>query len=87
MTHPSFPTLIGSLGVALLAFFLSLFKILRTDGNVYLLLNLVGAALACWSSYLIHFLPFVVLEGMWAIVAAIGLVRANFAGSRTVGGP
>ncbi len=88
MTHPSFATLIGSLGVALLlvAFFLSLFKILRNDGNAYLLLNLVGAALACWSSYLIHFLPFVVLEGMWAIVAAVGFVRVLFAGPRTAGG-
>ena len=42
----------------------------------YMLLNLVGAALACYSSYLVRFMPFVLLEGVWAIVAAAGLVRA-----------
>ena len=35
--------------------------------------NLVGAGLACWSSYLIGFLPFVVLEGVWALAAAYAL--------------
>jgi hypothetical protein len=70
-------TIVGFLGVAilLLAFFLNLFRWLRADGAIYLGLNLVGAALACWSSYLIEFLPFVILEGVWAIVAAAALVR------------
>ena len=73
-------TIVGFLGVAilLLAFFLNLFRWLRADGTAYLSLNLVGAALACWSSYLIEFLPFVLLEGAWAIVAAIALGRAVF---------
>ncbi|MGH8655073.1 MAG: CBU_0592 family membrane protein [Gammaproteobacteria bacterium] len=54
MTHQDQATLIGSLGVALLllAFLLNLFKRLRSDGYPYLLLNLVGAALACYSSYI-----------------------------------
>ena len=64
---------IGSAGVTLLlvAFFLNLMKALRADGWLYLLMNFAGASLACYSSYLIRFMPFVVLEGTWAAVAAI----------------
>jgi hypothetical protein len=71
-------TIVGSAGVALLllAFFLNLLRYLRADGRLYLLLNLVGAALACLSSYLIDFMPFVLLEGTWSLVAAIGLGRS-----------
>ena len=70
-------TILGSAGVALLllAFFLNLLRRLRADGLVYLTLNLFGAGLACYSSYLIDFMPFVVLEGTWAIVAAVALAR------------
>jgi hypothetical protein len=71
-------TIVGLLGVAILliAFFLNLFRWLRTGGAAYLSLNLIGATLACWSSYLIQFLPFVLLEGTWAIVAVVALARA-----------
>jgi hypothetical protein len=70
-------TVVGSAGVALLllAFFLNLFRYLRADGPLYLLLNLVAAALACLSSYLIDFMPFVLLEGTWSAVAGTALVR------------
>jgi hypothetical protein len=69
--------LVGTVGVALLlgAFVLNLLKLMRADGYAYTLLNLVGAALACYSSYLIDFIPFVVLEGVWAIAAAFALGR------------
>ena len=75
-SHPD-PTAIGSLGVALLlaAFLLNLIDRLRSDSWLYLALNLLGAGLACYSSYLIRFMPFVVLEVTWATVAAVGLVR------------
>lgn len=70
-------TLVGSIGVGLLllAFFMNLFKLLRADGYLYILLNLFGGALACLSSWMIDFIPFVVLEGTWAFVAAIALVK------------
>jgi hypothetical protein len=66
MTADNHVTLIGSVGVALLlaAFLLNLLRLLRSDGYPYTSLNLVGAGLACYSSYLINFLPFVVLEGV-----------------------
>ena len=70
-------TLIGAVGVALLlvAFLLNLVKLLKADAWPYMALNLLGAALACWSSVLIRFTPFVVLEGVWAAVAALALLR------------
>jgi len=78
MSDNDHATLIGFAGVALLlvAFLLNLMKLLRSDGHLYMGLNLVGAGLACYSSYLINFMPFVVLEGVWAVVALVGMVRA-----------
>lgn len=77
MTQEGGATLIGSAGVGLLllAFFMNLFGFLRRDGYAYLLLNLSGGALACYSSHLIGFLPFVVLEGTWAVVAFVAVVK------------
>jgi hypothetical protein len=77
MLHGASAAVLGSAGVTLLlvAFFLNLIKALRSDGWLYLLMNLVGATLSCYSSYLIRFPPFVVLEGTWAAVAALGLAR------------
>ena len=77
MSFLSHPEAIGFVGVTLLliAFFLNLFRLLKAESNAYLALNLVGASLACASSYLIDFLPFVLLEGTWAIVAGVALAR------------
>lgn len=68
---------LGIVGVSLLlaAFFLSLAGRLDPRGVPYLLMNLVGAGLACAASWLLPFWPFVVLEGTWAAVAAWGLGR------------
>ena len=79
MTHDSFATWIGSTGVALLliAFLANLFKRLRAESRLYSGLNFVGAALACWSSYLIQFMPFVVMEGVWSLVALVAIVRGS----------
>ncbi len=71
------PTLIGSLGVALLllAFFLSLFKFIAQDGFAYIGMNIAGAGLAGWSSWMIAFMPFVVLEAVWCLVAVAALAK------------
>jgi hypothetical protein len=69
--------MIGSLGVALLllAFLLNLVRVLSTESYPYTALNFAGASLAGYASYLIGFVPFVILEGTWAVVAAVALVR------------
>lgn len=70
---------IGSIGVALLllAFFLNAFGWLDRGARSYQLLNLVGAAIAGYASWRIGFLPFVVLEGTWALVALVALLRGR----------
>jgi hypothetical protein len=66
---------IGSIGVALLliAFFLNLFKFLSQENALYKLLNLVGAGLAGYASWLLDFMPFVILEAIWFVVTALSL--------------
>jgi hypothetical protein len=70
---------VGSIGVALLlaAYFLNLVGRLERDGRAYHAVNAVGAGLACWASWRIGFLPFVVLEGAWMLVALVALARAR----------
>ncbi len=70
--------LIGINGVALLllALLLNAFGWLDKSSRIYILLNLVGAALACWDSLIINYLPFVVLEGTWAVVALAAFVKS-----------
>jgi hypothetical protein len=82
MAHDSAATLIGFAGVSLLllAFLLNLVKLMRADGYTYTSLNFVGAALACYSSWLISFLPFVILEGVWAVAAAAAIGRKAWLG-------
>ena len=68
---------IGSIGVAILlgAFFANLMGWLETRSPVYFSLNGVGAAVAAYASWGIGFMPFVVLEGTWSVVAFISLAR------------
>ena len=73
----SFSEIMGSLGVAmlLLAFILNMLKIIKTESLSYLLLNFIGAGIACFASYLISYFPFVILEGVWAVVSLVSLVK------------
>lgn len=64
-------TVIGSVGVTLLllAYVLLQVKKLETHHLIYTILNFLGASLSLLSSYLIDFMPFVILEGAWALVS------------------
>lgn len=72
-----FNDLIGTIGVGLilLAYFLSTFKLLSSTSTLFFLLNIIGAGLACYASWLIKYWPFVILEGVWCLVSLIGLMR------------
>ncbi len=69
--------LIATLGVSLLliAFFLQSFKLIKAESYSYCLLNLFGAAIAGYASWLIPFIPFVILEGVWCLVALVVLIK------------
>jgi hypothetical protein len=68
--------LYGSIGVSLilLAYFLNLFDKLQPEQAVYRWMNLIGAALAFYSSYLLRSMPFMILEATWAFVSLYALV-------------
>ncbi|MEJ7691935.1 hypothetical protein [Daejeonella sp.] len=69
--------ILGSIGVTLLliAFLLNLRHLLATESKWYIMLNIVGAGLCGYSSYLIKFYPFVILESVWVIAAFSSLLK------------
>jgi len=69
---------IGTIGVSLilLAYFLNIFSLIKKDGLLFYTLNILGGVTACFSSYLIRFWPFVVLEGAWAIISIVALLKS-----------
>ena len=68
---------IGFAGVAILliAFLLNLTGKLSKDGLIYILLNIIGASLACLASWLINYIPFVILEASWTLVSLWALIN------------
>jgi hypothetical protein len=70
-------TFTGSLGVTILlvAFVLNMLKIIQTESLAYPLLNFIGAGIACFASYLISYFPFVILEGVWAVVSFAAVIK------------
>jgi hypothetical protein len=73
----NFADTIGSIGVTILliAFLFNLLGKLKAESKLYALLNFVGASLSCYASFLINYVPFIILEGTWAVVALIGLLK------------
>jgi hypothetical protein len=71
---------VGLAGVTMLlvAFFLNLWGKISREGLTYILMNMIGAGLACLASWLINYLPFVILEGTWALVSLLALARYSF---------
>ena len=68
---------IGFIGVfgMLLAYLMNLFGKISKDSLTYILLNMFGGGLSCLASWLINYLPFVVLEGTWTLVSLIAPIR------------
>jgi hypothetical protein len=68
---------IGFTGVAilLLAFLLNLLKRISSNSLLYILMNIVGAGLACLASWLINYVPFVILEASWTVVSLVALIN------------
>lgn len=73
----SFADIIGSAGVfiLLLAFVLNLLNKISRESINYILMNVIGAGLACYASYLINYIPFIILEAVWTVVSVIALLN------------
>jgi hypothetical protein len=67
----------AGVGLILMAYFCSTFNIISGKSKFFFTLNTVGAALACYASYLIPYWPFVILEGVWTLVSLIGLIKST----------
>ncbi len=67
---------IGFVGVSLIliAYFLNLTQRIQPDDLRYILMNLIGAFLACLASILLRYMPFVLLEGVWLLVSVRALI-------------
>jgi len=70
--------IIGAIGVGLIliAYFCSIFNWIDGKGKLFYVLNIVGAGLACYASWLINYWPFVILEGTWCLVSIVGLFKS-----------
>lgn len=69
---------VGAAGVSLLlfAFALNVFGALDRKSMSYSLINAIGAGLAAYASWLISYLPFLVLESTWCLVSLIAIASA-----------
>ena len=74
----NYSEVVGTIGVGmiLLAFFLNTFNWINGKGKLFFLLNAIGAALACYASWLIDYWPFVILEGTWFLVSLLGFRKS-----------
>ena len=75
--HFNYNDLVGTIGVGLIlmAFFLNTARLIDGKGKLYFVLNIIGAALACYASFLINYWPFVILEATWILVSIYGLMK------------
>ena len=69
--------IIGTIGVGLilLAYFFNTFSLIPKEGKLFFSMNIIGAGLACYASFLINYVPFIILEGVWCIVSIAGFVK------------
>ena len=68
---------LGTIGVLqiLLAYFLNVTGKISTKSLSFILLNLIGASMACFASVLLKYWPFIVLEGVWALVSLYSFIN------------
>ena len=73
----TFADIVGSTGVAmiLIAFVLNLTNIISNKNLWYILMNFIGAGLACYASVLLKYVPFIILEATWTLVSLWGLIN------------
>ncbi len=70
----------GITGVAIitLAYLLNLFRFLHKEHDVYLWMNIVGAAVLTYYSFQINNMPFIVLNILWALFTLIDFVKIHY---------
>lgn len=59
----------------LLAYILNELDKITNKNLLFILSNLIGASIACLASILLNYIPFIILEGVWALVSLNSLVK------------
>jgi hypothetical protein len=67
---------VGGALLVLGGFALAQARVLTPQARVYLILNVVGASVLAVDAYIERQWGFLLLEGVWAMIAAWGLARA-----------
>jgi len=82
------PLVVGSIGVGLLlaAFVLNLLRVISERSRTYLLMNFIGAGLACWYAWQGQIIPFVILEAVWGLTALVRMLTTATKNPRPAGG-
>lgn len=73
----NFTDWLGFVGVALilLAYILNVTNKASNTSYTFILLNFFGASIACVASILLKYLPFVILEGIWAVISLVSFMN------------
>ncbi len=68
---------IGFVGVSLIliAYVLNVLGKLSNNNLWFIILNLVGAGMACLASVLMNYWPFIILEAVWTLVSFLSLIK------------
>ena len=68
---------IGFIGVfqIFLAYVLNVAGKIESKSLSFILLNLIGAAMACLASVLMEYWPFILLEAVWTLVSIFALIQ------------
>ncbi|WP_445344355.1 hypothetical protein [Aureibacter tunicatorum] len=53
-------------------------SVLTKNSYAYIILNLIGSFLACTASIMMQYIPFVILEGVWALASLYAFIRKIF---------
>jgi hypothetical protein len=68
---------LGFIGVfqILLAYFLNVIGKISNKDISFILLNFIGAGMACLASILLNYIPFIILEAVWTVISFISLLK------------
>ncbi|OUD31544.1 hypothetical protein OC66_04585 [Flavobacterium psychrophilum] len=70
--------IIGTIGVSIVlaAYFLNIFSLIPKEGALFFILNILGACITYYTSIIIDYKPFAMLEGIWVLVSLFGLIKS-----------
>jgi len=62
-------------GLILITYYLNTAGMIIKNGKLFYVMNIIGAAVACYASWLLGYRPFIILEGVWTLVSIYGLMK------------